>query len=127
MAPVIRKKTKKKRVCRTFCGFDVGIEATKGLPLPNDLSVFVSRLIHRRDPRETELLLSLSLSLPLSLSRSVSLSLARAFALFSLDSFSLFLFRPVADGRLHTRCFHSLPFRHGGKTPVKNLPPASLF
>lgn len=84
----IRKKKVKETSCRTFCGFDVvGIEATKGLPLPNDLSVFVSRLTHQRGPRETELLLSLSLSL----------SLAGPFFPF-VPFFSLSLFLSSAGG-----------------------------
>lgn len=50
-----RPAARKRKRDGTFCGFDVGIEATKGSPLPNDLSVFVSRLTHELGPRETEL------------------------------------------------------------------------
>lgn len=45
-----RKKKGKENESSDILRFrGVGIEATKGLPLPNDLSVFVSRLTHRRE------------------------------------------------------------------------------
>lgn len=113
-----RKKKGKENESSDILRFrGVGIEATKGLPLPNDLSVFVSRLTHRR-----EILVKPSCcSFP-------SLSLSRALPLFFFtSSLSLFLFRLVAGGRLHARCFHSLCRSNRDKTPVKNLPPASLL
>lgn len=116
-----RKKKGKENESSDILRFrSVGIEATKGLPLPNDLSVFVSRLTHRR-----EILVKPSCcSFP-----SLSLALARfaPFFFFTSSSLSLFLFRLVAGGRLHARCFHSLCRSNRDKTPVKNLPPASLL
>lgn len=116
-----RKKKGKENESSDILRFrSVGIEATKGLPLPNDLSVFVSRLTHRR-----EILVKPSCcSFP-----SLSLALARFAPFFFfhlLLPFSL-LFRLVAGGRLHARCFHSLCRSNRDKTPVKNLPPASLL
>lgn len=114
-----RKKKGKENESSDILRFrGVGIEATKGLPLPNDLSVFVSRLTHRR-----EILVKPSCcSFP-----SLSLALARFAPFFFTSSLSLFLFRLVAGGRLHARCFHSLCRSNRDKTPVKNLPPASLL
>lgn len=82
-------------------------ERQKVRPLPNNLSVFVSRLIYEWGPRETEPAPAVSLSL----------------------SFGLF-FRPVGS-RWHTRLavftacrFLSLPF--GVETPVKTCPLPSI-
>lgn len=79
-----RKKKGKENESSDILRFrGVGIEATKGLPLPNDLSVFVSRLTHRR-----EILVKPSCcSFP-----SLSLALARFAPFFSPPPFLCFSF-----------------------------------
>ena len=108
VAPVTRKKTKKERVVGHFAVSTSASERQKVCPCLTTFRFSFHGLHTGRDPRETELLPSLFVP-PLSL------SVARSPFFFHSCSFSLFLFRLVADGgRLHTRCFHSLPFPDPG-------------
>jgi len=80
-------------------------ERQKVRPLPNDLSVFVSRLIYEWGPRETEPVRRLSRAL-----LSVSLYLPS---------------RPVVHGGIRATLFSQLAafsLSFGVETPVKNLP-----